>query len=102
MAIGVSSVPQMPDIKGIENFKGEKIHSGYFKSGKPYQNKNVLVFGTGTSSHDVCQDLHANGANVTMVQRSPTMIVNLEPSAQLPYALYQEGPSTDDLSLIHI
>ena len=102
MAIGVSSVPKMPNIKGIENFKGEKIHSGYFKSGKPYQNKNVLVFGTGTSSHDVCQDLHANGANVTMVQRSPTMIVNLEPSAQLPYALYQEGPSTDDCDLIAI
>ena len=102
MAIGVSSVPKMPNIKGIENFKGEKIHSGYFKSGKPYQNKNVLVFGTGTSSHDVSQDLHANGANVTMVQRSPTMIVNLEPSAQLPYALYQEGPSTDDCDLIAI
>ena len=30
MAIGVSSVPKMPNIKGIENFKGEKIHSGYF------------------------------------------------------------------------
>ncbi len=102
MAIGVSSVPQMPKIKGIENFNGEKIHSGYFKSGNLYENKNVLVFGTGTSSHDVCQDLYANGANVTMVQRSPTMIVNLEPSAQLPYALYQEGPSTDDCDLIAI
>ena len=102
MAIGVSSIPQMPKIDGIENFHGEKVHSGFFKSGKLYENKNVLVFGTGTSAHDVSQDLYSNGANVTMVQRSPTMIVNLEPSAQLPYELYQEGPSTEDCDLIAI
>ena len=32
MAIGVSSIPQMPKIDGIENFHGEKVHSGFFKS----------------------------------------------------------------------
>ena len=31
--------------------------------------------------------------DVTLVQRSPTLIVNIEPSAQLPYALYDEGPA---------
>tara|TARA_B100001741_G_C16521689_1_gene585070 strand:- start:1071 stop:1697 length:627 start_codon:yes stop_codon:yes gene_type:complete len=30
------------------------------------------------------------------------MIVNLEPSAQLPYALYSEGPNTNDCDLIAI
>jgi putative flavoprotein involved in K+ transport len=43
----------------------------------------VIVFGTGTSAHDICQELHAHGADVTMVQRSPTMVVNVDPSAQL-------------------
>ena len=35
-----------------------------------------------------------------MVQRSPTLIVNVEPSAQLPYALYDEGPPLEDCDLI--
>ncbi len=34
------------------------------------------------------------------MQRRPTHIVNLEPSAQLPYALYEEGPPTEDCDLI--
>tara|TARA_B100002052_G_scaffold34964_1_gene26975 strand:- start:86 stop:1879 length:1794 start_codon:yes stop_codon:yes gene_type:complete len=102
MAVGVSSVPQMPKIEGLDNFSGKIIHSAEHKTGQSFKDKNVLVFGTGTSAHDVCQDLYANDANVTMVQRSPTMIVNLEPSAQLPYALYQEGPNTNDCDLIAI
>jgi hypothetical protein len=35
-----------------------------------------------------------------MVQRSPTLVVNIEPSAQLAYALYSEGPPTEDCDLI--
>ena len=42
----------------------------------------------------------ARGARVTLVQRSPTLVVNVEPSAQLPYALYGEGPSLEDCDLI--
>ena len=30
------------------------------------------------------------------------MVVNVEPSAQLPYQLYSEGPNTDDCDLITI
>ena len=59
-----------------------------------------LVIGTGNSGHDIAQDLHSSGAKVTLVQRSPTLIVNIEPSAQLPYALYDEGPPLEDCDLI--
>ena len=45
--------------------------------------KKCLVYGTGTSAHDVAQDLYVHGANVKIVQRSPSMVVNVEPSAQL-------------------
>jgi putative flavoprotein involved in K+ transport len=62
--------------------------------------KNILVIGSGNSGHDLAQDLHSAGANVTLVQRSSTMIVNVEPSAQLQYALYDEGPSLEDCDLI--
>ena len=58
------------------------------------------MIGTGNSGHDIAQDLHASGAIVTLVQRSSTMVVNVEPSAQLPYALYAEGPPLEDCDLI--
>src|SRR5207245_1637995 len=41
-------------------------------------------------------------AKVTLGQRSSTLIVNIEPSAQLPYALYDEGPSLEDCDLITV
>ena len=60
----------------------------------------LLVIGSGNSGHDIAQDLYSNGAKVTLVQRSSTLIVNVEPSAQLPYALYDEGLSLEDCDLI--
>ena len=102
MAVGVSSVPNRIKLPGINNYKGKVIHSADYDNGKEYNRKNVLVYGTGTSAHDVAQDLYAHGANVKIVQRSPSMVVNVEPSAQLPYQLYSEGPNTEDCDLITI
>ena len=102
MAVGVSSVPNRTKITGINDYKGKVIHSVDYDSGKDYNGKNVLVYGTGTSAHDVAQDLYVHGANVKIVQRSPSMVVNVEPSAQLPYQLYSEGPNIDDCDLITI
>jgi len=102
MAVGVSSVPNRTKIPGMDHYKGKVIHSADYENGKHYNGKNVLVYGTGTSAHDVAQDLYVHGANVKIVQRSPSMVVNVEPSAQLPYQLYSEGPNTDDCDLITI
>jgi cation diffusion facilitator CzcD-associated flavoprotein CzcO len=59
-----------------------------------------VVVGTGNSGHDVAQDLHGHGAAVTMVQRSPTCVLSLEPSGTMVYALYSEGPPVEDVDLI--
>ncbi|MDC1280943.1 NAD(P)/FAD-dependent oxidoreductase, partial [bacterium] len=58
MAIGVSSIPNRVKILGIDNFQGELMHSSDYMNGKDYKGKNVVVFGTGTSAHDVAQDLY--------------------------------------------
>jgi putative flavoprotein involved in K+ transport len=76
------------------------MHSSEFQDGDAWRGRKAMVIGTGSSGHDIAQDLHSSGAAVTLVQRSPTMIVNIEPSAQLPYALYDEGPPTEDCDLI--
>jgi putative flavoprotein involved in K+ transport len=54
------------------------------------------VIGTGNSGHDIAQDLFSSGAEVTLVQRSSTLITNIEPSAQLAYAAYNEGTLEDN------
>lgn len=101
LATSVNGTPNIPEIPALKNFKGRVLHSSQFRNGAEWKNKNVLVFGTGTSAHDVMQDLHGSGAHATMVQRSPTEIVNIEPSAQLyDGVFYEKGPSSDDRDLI--
>jgi putative flavoprotein involved in K+ transport len=100
MATGVSGIPNLPDIPTLRNFGGKILHSSQYDDGEAWKGKNVLVIGTGNSGHDIAQDLYSSGAKVTLVQRNSTLIVNIEPSAQLPYALYDEGPSLEDCDLI--
>jgi pyridine nucleotide-disulfide oxidoreductase len=102
MATGVSGIPSLPDIPSLRNFGGRILHSGEYDDGEMWRGKNALVIGSGNSGHDLAQDLHSAGAKVTIVQRSPTMVVNVEPSAQLPYALYDEGPPLEDCDLITV
>ncbi len=100
MATGVSGIPKWPDIPSLTNFKGRVVHSHEYDDPTEWSGRNVMVIGTGNSGHDIAQDLHSNGARVTLVQRNPTLIVNIEPSAQLPYALYSEGTPLEDCDLI--
>ena len=100
LATGVSGIPNLPDIPTLADFAGLVVHSSTYDDGEAWAGKRALVIGTGNSGHDIAQDLHSSGATVTLVQRSSTHIVNLEPSAQLPYALYAEGPPLEDCDLI--
>lgn len=101
MATSISGSPNIPNIPTLERFKGPVLHSSQFSDGAAWKGKEVLVFGTGTSGHDIAQDLYGHGARVTMVQRSPTEVVNVEPSAQLYDGLfYGDGPVFADRDLI--
>lgn len=96
LATSVSSVPNIPHIPTIENFAGTLLHSSQFSNGAEWKGKPVVVLGTGTSAHDISQELQAQGADVTMVQRSPTMVINVDPSAQLYDKTYLgDGPPID-------
>jgi cation diffusion facilitator CzcD-associated flavoprotein CzcO len=99
MATGVSGIPNVPDIPGLKNFTGQVLHSSQYDDGEAWNGKRALVIGTGNSGHDIAQDLHSSGAEVTLVQRSSTLITNIEPSAQLAYSAYNDG-TLDDNDLI--
>ena len=100
MATGASGIPVVPDIPTLKRFEGTVIHSSQYEAGAAWAGKAALVIGTGNSGHDVAQDLYSAGVKTTLVQRGSTMVVQVEPSAQLPYALYDEGPPLVDCDLI--
>ena len=99
-ANGVSGIPYIPKLPGLENFKGSVVHSHSFTHGADWIGKRVLVLGTGNSGHDVAQDLHSHGVETTIMQRGSTTVVSIDPSAKLNYALYDEGPPIEDCDLI--
>jgi cation diffusion facilitator CzcD-associated flavoprotein CzcO len=96
MATGVSGIPNLPDIPNLKNFTSAIVHSSRYDDGENFGGKRALVIGTGNSGHDIAQDLYSSGAEVTLVQRSPTLITNIEPSAQLAYSAYDEGTLEDN------
>jgi putative flavoprotein involved in K+ transport len=94
-ANGVSGLPRIPSLPGLDEFAGEVVHSHSFTDGSPWRGKKVLVLGTGNSGHDIAQELHSSGADTTIIQRGSTTVVTVDPSAKLNYALYDQGPLED-------
>ena len=98
-ANGLVGKPRIPDLPGLKDFKGEVMHTSAFSSGAAWNGKKALVLGTGTSAHDVAQDLHSNGADTTIIQRGSTTVVSIDPSLHLTYGLY-DGITIDDGDLL--
>jgi putative flavoprotein involved in K+ transport len=99
---GVSTIPNMPKLPGLDSFKGKVCHSSALGSGLDWAGKRALVLGTGTSGHDVSQDLVVSGAaEVTIIQNRPTLVVSLK-EAQAPYMLYDEPIPFEDCDLLAV
>ncbi|MFT5394578.1 MAG: cation diffusion facilitator CzcD-associated flavoprotein CzcO [Gammaproteobacteria bacterium] len=98
-ATGANTRPHRPALPGLDTFAGTVTHSEGYVSGARWKGKKALVLGTGNSGHDTAHDLHASGAQVSLIQRGSSGIISLE-SAQLLYALYTEGPPIEDCDLL--
>ena len=94
-ANGLVGHPHIPDLPGLKDFKGEVLHTTEYDRGAKWRGKKALVLGTGTSGHDVAQDLHANGVDTTIIQRGQTMVLSIDPSAKLSYGLHEGVPLED-------
>jgi putative flavoprotein involved in K+ transport len=98
-ATGVSPMRHIPQLPGLESFAGTVMHSEGYVTGAAWKGRKALVLGTGTSGHDVAQDLYSSGADVTLIQRGTTYVVSLK-EAQKVYAIYTEGLPVDDCDLL--
>ncbi len=74
LATGMSGVPDIPQIPGAERFLGQQHHSSAHRGGEDYAGKSCIVVGSNNSAHDIAADLWEQGAEVTMLQRSSTLV----------------------------
>lgn len=105
-ATGHSGKKNMPTMKGIENFKGDRLcHSSEFPGAQENsKGKKAIVVGSCNSGHDIAQDYLEKGYDVTIVQRSSTHVVSSKAITDIALGgIYSEdGPEVDDADfLIH-
>jgi putative flavoprotein involved in K+ transport len=92
LATGMSGVPDIPGLPGANAFKGVQHHSSQHPGGDAFAGKKCVVVGSNNSAHDICADLWEHGADVTMIQRSSTLVVKSETLMELGLAgLYSEA-----------
>jgi putative flavoprotein involved in K+ transport len=75
LATGNAGKPSIPVFPGAETFAGAQLHSSAHPGGAGYRGRKVVVVGSNNSAHDICADLAAHDADVTMIQRSATHVV---------------------------
>ncbi|KAK7039435.1 Pyr-redox-2 domain-containing protein [Favolaschia claudopus] len=69
--------PKMPQIPGLDVFRGQALHSTAIRDVGQWIGKRVVVFGAGCSGHDICLALSRQGAaEITMVQRAATAVIS--------------------------
>ena len=77
LATGMSGFANIPKLAGRDSFAGKIRHSSEHDGGAAWRDKKCVVLGANNSAHDIAADLWEHGAaEVTMVQRSPTVVVS--------------------------
>ncbi|KAK3043676.1 hypothetical protein RJ639_000092 [Escallonia herrerae] len=78
VATGENSECFIPEVSGLDSFKGKKLHSSQYKSGKNFSDKDVLVVGCGNSGMEIAYDLSNWGAQASIVTRNPVHVLTKE------------------------
>jgi 4-hydroxyacetophenone monooxygenase len=69
-AVGQLSRPRLPDIKGIETFKGKSFHSATWDHSVDLKGKRVAVIGTGASAFQFVPEIAPQVEHLTVFQRT--------------------------------
>ncbi|WP_067823022.1 flavin-containing monooxygenase [Nocardia inohanensis] len=100
IASGPLSNAGFPDIPGIDDFTGHKIHSARWDHDYDFTGKKVAVVGTGASAVQIIPELVRKAAAVKVFQRTPGWVlprVNRE-TGELTKKLYRRFPVTQSLA----
>lgn len=97
-ATGAYGPPKLVDLPGADVFEGEILHSSQYSDGRRFKGKACAVIGAASSGHDVSADLWESGAEVTMIQRSPTTVVKSDTLTELAFEIYSEAALAQGIS----
>jgi cation diffusion facilitator CzcD-associated flavoprotein CzcO len=70
-AQGALSRPQLPDIDGLDEFEGVKMHSARWDHSQEVSGKRVAVIGTGCSAVQIIPTIAPVAQHLTVFQRTP-------------------------------
>ncbi|RZR76241.1 hypothetical protein BHM03_00000905 [Ensete ventricosum] len=88
VATGENAEAVLPEIAGMEEFKGPVVHTSLYRSGDVYRNKRVLVVGCGNSGMEVSLDLCNHNAHPSLVVRDSGTAHLRSPSDRFVALLY--------------
>ena len=83
-----------PEFTGKDNFKGTIIHPQFWPEDLDYAGKRVVVIGSGATAMTLVPSMAKNGAQVTMLQRSPTYVVSVPAKDKIANTLRKFLPET--------
>ncbi|MCL6650256.1 MAG: NAD(P)/FAD-dependent oxidoreductase, partial [Chloroflexi bacterium] len=74
-AVGQLNRPKIPDIPGLERFRGPQFHSARWNHSVDLAGKRVAVIGTGASAAQFIPEVAKVAGEVTIFQRTPNWYV---------------------------
>lgn len=72
---GPLSQPRWPDIPGLDDFRGDRLHSARWDHGVPLQGKRVGVIGTGSTAVQLIPPVAAQAARMFVFQRTANWVL---------------------------
>lgn len=79
--MGMISEPQIPNLKGMDTFKGPLFHSSRWPEELEYAGKRIGIIGAGATTVQMLPELAKVAADVTVFQRTPNFVM---PAMQKP------------------
>jgi cation diffusion facilitator CzcD-associated flavoprotein CzcO len=74
LCTGLSAIPYIPSIEGLQDFRGICHHTGLWpQEGVDFKGKRVGVIGTGASGVQIIQEVYQDAAELTVFQRTPNL-----------------------------
>jgi 4-hydroxyacetophenone monooxygenase len=74
-AVGQLNRPNLPDIPGIERFRGESFHSARWDASVDLAGKRVAIIGTGASAAQFIPPVAEAAASLRVFQRTPPWLL---------------------------
>ena len=83
-ARGILSHWRWPSIRGLNTFKGHRVHSAGWNHSFDYSNKRIGLIGNGSSGIQILPEVaKLPGTKITCFQRTPTWVVSRHTPAKL-------------------